>query len=225
MKGKWIPILSWLAERTFALTLAAALTLGLFLVLPLMQTIAASGRNDLDIRTVDIANLPPPPPPPPEPEIEEEQDEPPPPPKLQPTEAPPLDLSQLELALNPGTGDAMFGDFTVNLGNQLGEGGGSEELDRIFSLAELDRRPRVLFQRSPRYPPELLRAGRTGTVYVLFSVDTTGTVQGPRVQKSSDPAFEGPALEAVRQWKFEPGTRGGEKVPFKMRIPITFNAG
>ena len=29
------------------------------------------------------------------------------------------------------------------------------------------------------------------------------------------------ALEAVRQWRFEPGTRGGEKVQFKMGIPIT----
>jgi protein TonB len=224
-KGKLAAAAGWVLERTFALVAAAALTLALFLVLPLMQTIGAAGRDDLTLRTVDAAALPPPPPPPPEPEIEEEEEEPPPPPRLQPTEAPPLDLSQLELALNPGTGEALFGDFTVDLMGQLGEGGGSEELDRIFSLAELDRRPRVLFQRPPRYPPELLRAGRTGTVYVLFSVDTEGRVRNPRVQKSTDPAFEQPALDAVRQWKFEPGTRGGEKVQFKMRIPITFNAG
>ena len=33
---------------------------------------------------------------------------------------------------------------------------------------------------------------------------------------------ERPALEAVRQWKFEPAVRGGEKVASKMRIPIRF---
>ena len=36
--------------------------------------------------------------------------------------------------------------------------------------------------------------------------------------------LERPAIEAVRQWKFEPGTRNGEKVAFKMRVPITFTA-
>jgi protein TonB len=49
-------------------------------------------------------------------------------------------------------------------------------------------------------------------------------VRNPQVEKSTNPAFERPALDAVRQWKFEPGTRNGQRVEFKMRQPITFRA-
>jgi len=42
------------------------------------------------------------------------------------------------------------------------------------------------------------------------------------VQSSPDPVFERPALTAVKQWKFEPGKRGGQAVRFRMRVPITF---
>lgn len=201
---------------------AALLTLAVFLVLPLIQQIGNPTQDDTLVRSVDVAALAPPPP-------EEPREEEPPPPPEAPTpelteEAPPLDLSQLELALNPGLGDESFGDFRVDL-SQLAAGGGAEELDKIFSIAELDQKPRAIFQRSPTYPAELHKRQKEGTVQIVFIVDTQGRVVDPQVRKSSDPAFERPALEAVRQWKFEPGTRNGDKVQFKMRVPITFNVG
>jgi protein TonB len=197
------------------------MTLALFMVLPLMETIGSPSSRDLLVRPVDVASLPPPPPPPPSEEPEEEEP-PPPPPQLR-EQVQPLELAQLELALNPGIGDGGFGDFTIDLSNQLAmeEGG----LDQIFSLADLDQRPRVIFQRMPAYPPDLRKRNRQGTVYIVFTVDTGGRVVAPRVDKSTDPAFDAVALDAVKQWRFEPGTRGGEKVQFRMRVPITFNAG
>jgi protein TonB len=222
MNERKIGPLAWLLHRAFAFAIAAALTLAVFLVLPIMQRIGDPTRRDLMVRGVDVGHLPPPPPPPPEQE-EPEEEPPDQPPELEP-EAPPLDLSQLELALNPGMGEGLFGDFTIDLLQQIGGDEGGGDLDRIFSLAELDQRPRVLFQRVPHYPAELRRKNRQGTVYVVFLVDTDGRVIGPKVDKATDPAFERSALEAVSQWKFEPGTRNGEKVQFKMRVPITFNA-
>jgi len=201
---------------------ATVSTLAIFLVLPVMQTISSPPPRDLVVTSVDIADVPPPPAPPPEVEPEEE---PPPeePPKLEPDNAP-LDLSQLELALDPGMGGGGFGDFAIDLSGRI-EPSDEDNLDQIFSLADLDQKPRVLFQRPPRYPPELRAQGRQGTVTVLFTVDTDGRVVDPKVERSTDPAFEQPALDAVRQWRFEPGTRKGDKVSFRMRIPITFNAG
>jgi protein TonB len=215
-------IVLWILERSFVVVAALAATVAIFMFLPVMQAIGDRTRSDALIRQVAVGELPPPPPPPPEQEQEEE--EPPEPPPELVEDAPPLDLSQLELALNPGYGEGLFPDFTVNLGQQLAqsEGGG---LDEIFSLGELDQRPRVIFQRMPTYPPELRRSKRQGTVYVIFIVNKEGRVENPKIEKSTDPAFEKPALDAVRQWRFEPGTRNGEKVQFKMRIPITFNAG
>jgi protein TonB len=205
----------------FAVVLAAAVTLGIFLVLPFMQTIGTPPEKDLVVQNLDLGKLPPPPPPPPEEEPREPE---------APEQAPqftekaaPLELSQLELAMTAGFGDGLFGDFTVRLSNSLLDSD-NESVDRIFSLADLDQRPRVLFQRMPTYPPEMRKRKRQGTVYIVFRVDTRGRVLQPTVDRSSDPAFDRAALEAVKQWKFEPGTRNGEKVQFKMRVPITFNA-
>ena len=201
---------------------ATAMTLSIFLVLPVLQAIGAGRDADLEVQGLNMAELPPPPPPPPEEEQQEEEKPPEEAPEL--TEnAPPLDLSQLELALNPTVGEGLFGDFSVKLANQLIDGDGAG-LDQIFSLSELDQKPRPIFQRPPTYPQELRKQKRQGTVYILFTVDKQGRVSDAKVDKSTDPAFEKPALEAVKQWKFEPGTRKGEPVQFRMRVPITFNA-
>jgi protein TonB len=53
-------------------------------------------------------------------------------------------------------------------------------------------------------------------------VGTDGKVQSPKVAKSSHSAFEQPALDALKQWKFEPGVKGGQRVACKMRVTITF---
>jgi protein TonB len=199
--------------------LAAALVVSalLFMVLPVLQVITKPLTRDLTIRTVEVANVPPPPPPPmEEPEEPEPEEEPPPPPAA---DAQPLDLSQLELALNPGDGGFGSGDFAINL---QGVTGNSEEVDAIFSLSDLDQKPRVVYQPAPIYPPELARKNMQGTVYILFIVDRAGRTRDLKVQKSTHPAFNGPALKAVKQWKFEPGKRKGQPVQFRMRVPITF---
>jgi protein TonB len=196
---------------------AATLTLGFFLVLPLIQAISKPASSDLVLCSMDSAQLPPPPPPPEEqPEEEPEPEEQP--PQLA-EEAPPLDLSQLELALNPGFSEGwMQGDFGIKLNAITG---GRDDADALFSMADLDQKPRIMYQPSPVLN-QTLRKKAPATVYVLFIVDRSGRVQNPIVQKSTDPVFEKPALSAVKQWKFEPGKRNGLAVRFRMRVPITF---
>ena len=204
-------------HHTIYFGLSGVVSLALFMILPVLQVITKPPSKDLTIRSVDVANLEPPPPPPmeePEPEPEE-QPEPPPP----AVDAQPLDLSQLELALNPGDGAFGGGDFAINL---EGVTGSSEDVDAIFSLSDLDQKPRVVYQPAPIYPPELARKNMQGTVYVLFIVDKTGRTRDLKIQKSTHPAFNEPAIRAVKQWKFEPGKRKGQPVQFRMRVPITF---
>ena len=57
---------------------------------------------------------------------------------------------------------------------------------------------------------------------VLAAVDTPSDSNNPRVEKSSHPQFEAPALAAVRQWKFEPAIKAGQRVSCRMRVPIRF---
>ncbi len=138
-------------------------------------------------------------------------------------ETPPLDLSQLELALNTGfTGDWTAGDFGVRLNTAAASD--SASVDALFSLADLDQKPRAIFQPGPVLTPQL-RQRSPGTVYVIFIVDERGRVENPSVQSSTDPIFDTAALNAVKQWKFEPGKRNGQAVRFRMRVPITFPKG
>lgn len=195
---------------------AAAMSLLLFLALPLIQAIGEAREADTLLRTVDSAVLPPPPPPP-EPQPDEPEPEEPPPELIE--EAPPLDLAQLELVLNPGAGGNWSGgDLAATL---AGLAARREGEDALFSLDDLDQRPRAIYQPGPAPTAETRRKG-AGRVYVLFLVDEQGRVEHPIVQKSTDPVFERPALQAVQKWKFEPGRRNGRPVRFRMRVPITF---
>ena len=96
------------------------------------------------------------------------------------------------------------------------------QLDSAFSLAEIDQKPRATFQTAPLYPAEMRGKKVEGVVAVLFVVDAAGKVVNPRVEKSTAAAFEKPALEAVRKWKFEPAIKAGQRVACKMRVPIRF---
>ena len=141
----------------------------------------------------------------------------------------PLSLSDLEGVLSADGGAGAFATGGgLSSGGRIGgtgtAGGLADELGDVASLADLDQRPRAIFQAAPGYPVELRKRNLEGSVQVVFLVDRDGTVVGPKVEKSTNPSFDRPALEAVRQWKFEAGTRNGERVAFKMRIPITFSA-
>jgi len=197
---------------------AGALLLALccFLVLPVLQAISAGSKLDLTLVPVDTAELPPPPATEDEPEKEEQKEEKP--PELD-EEAPPLDLAQLEMALNAGMGDGgIGGDFVVKIQGLGGAGGG---IDSLFSLSDLDQKPRAVHQPQPVLSA-LLRKKMPAKVIVLFIVDQNGRVENPIVQTSSDPAFDAAVLSAIKQWKFEPGKRDGQPVRSRMRQPFQF---
>lgn len=197
---------------------SAGITLLLFLVLPLMQAIHQSPEHDTLLRAVETTELEPPPPME-EPEPEQPEDEEPPAPELA-QESEPLDLGQLELALGGGAGDGGWAgaEFVVKLDDALP---GAAEVEQLFSMADLDQKPRAVHQPTPLIDAEVRKAGG-GTVHILFVVDPAGRVENPIVQRQIHPALDRAALTAVKQWKFEPGRRNGEAVRFRMRVPITF---
>lgn len=141
----------------------------------------------------------------------------------------PLTLAELEGALGGAVGavgDGFGSTAALASGGRIGGLGSAmapvAEFDAAAMVGELDDKPRAVFQSTPTYPPDLYRRKVEGSVELVFRVDTSGKVQEPKVVRSTDPAFERPALEAVRMWRFEPGRRSGEKVAFKMKIPILF---
>lgn len=220
---KKVSLLRWLLHRLFVVSGGLAIVGVLFLVLPLLQHIAGAPQTDLELRAADTADVPPPPPPPEE-QKEPDKAEDKPPDLAENT--PLMDLSQMEVALNPmgGTAD-IGGDLVVKLAGVAGAGAsGGGDGEGLFGMDELDQQPRVVHQPGPVLTPKL-REKAPGTVHIIFIVDKTGRVENPIVQKSTDQVFEAAALAAVKQWKFEPGKRKGQPVRFRMRVPITFPKG
>jgi protein TonB len=134
-------------------------------------------------------------------------------------------LASIEAALSGQVGEG--GDFAESLsfasGGRIGgtgKAGLDQGLDDAFSLSEIDQKPRAIFQASPVYPPALRSV--EGVVTVIFIVTETGKVANPRVEKASRREFEKPAVDAIKQWKFEPAIKEGKRVACKMRAPIRF---
>lgn len=81
---------------------------------------------------------------------------------------------------------------------------------------------RVTFQAPPVYPFGMRASGMRGEVVVDFFVDIEGRVRNAHVARSLNPAFDDPAIEAVRKWRFEPARAGDRPVASHMQVPIVF---
>lgn len=197
------------------LALAGGCTFLLFLVVPFANLLGNWNASDAQLMDTTLALPPPPPPPsdpPPPPEPEQEQEEP----ELDQT-PPPLTLAQLEMSLNAGMGEAGamgFASFDPNF-DALAE-------MRIFELNELDKKPFAISQSTPIYPYEMKRNGVNGSVSLVFVVDAQGNTRDIRVESSTHRQFEDPAVEAVRNWKFDPGVLDGEAVATRVRQRLDF---
>lgn len=76
---------------------------------------------------------------------------------------------------------------------------------------------------APDFPNDLRDKGISGVVMVSVLIDAQGNPQGLKVTKSSNSAFEEPAVEALKKWKFKPAERDGEIVALRVIIPIRFS--
>jgi len=75
----------------------------------------------------------------------------------------------------------------------------------------------------PLYPPDALAAGIEGTVILEIKLDTQGRVAEAHVIKSI-PALDQAALDAVRQWEFQPPLLNGQPTAVMMTTTISFQA-
>ncbi len=197
--------------------LGIAISILLFLAIPLTQLFMEYKKAPESIEGLENAPPPPPPPPeepPPPPEPEEEE----PPPELD-SPPPPITLEQLDMALEPGTGNSLAGDFALPAFDVNSKDLGG--LD-IFDISDLENKPMPRRQGSPRYPPNARRQGLQGRVTAEFIIDERGDVMRVTITRSSDPVFEKPTIDAIRNWKFTPGEKDGRKVKTRTRVTIPY---
>lgn len=77
--------------------------------------------------------------------------------------------------------------------------------------------------RPPKYPPQAARQHQEGTVILKVLVGIDGSPQDITVEKSSGSRLlDRAAIDAVKNWKFNPGQKGGKPSPGYALVPIEF---
>lgn len=201
----------------FAVLIGVGITAVVFGILPFSHMVNKPSRT-VELRKAGTVDLPPPTEPdaPPPPPMEEEKaPEAPQAPQLADTpQAIPLS-ADLDVAVGSGGALAGFGEVRSMTKPE------SAPQD-TFDVADLEKRPEAISQAAPAYPPELRKAKIEGVVTLIFVLNEDGRVEEPRVETSSRPEFEKPALEAIRKWRFKPGVKDGRPVRTYIRIPMRF---
>jgi protein TonB len=85
--------------------------------------------------------------------------------------------------------------------------------------------PRLIDEKRPEYTAAAMAAKVQGTVLLEATVGADGTVGAVRVLRSLDERFglDQKAIEAVRRWRFRPGTYLGKPTAVKVLIELSFN--
>ena len=132
-----------------------------------------------------------------------------------------------ELRRNDGvmrTPSGATGSLSVSVGGGFSGGINSSGVVRVGDAVRVGGNVRPPVKRvdvPPVRPEPAVSAGVRGLVIVEITIDVDGTVKDARVLRSI-PMLDAAALEAVRQWRYEPTTLDGKAVPVIMTVSVAF---
>ena len=124
-------------------------------------------------------------------------------------------LSGIDFGL-PGFDAGALGDAADQL---IGDAN-----SEVMTADAVDDPPRPVATTSAPYPPKARAKGITGFVTLSLLVGFDGSVSDVKVIEA-EPAgvFEAAAQQAIRGWRFEPGTYEGEPVAVRVRQTMRFD--
>jgi protein TonB len=167
-----------------------------------------------ELLDIPITEQPPPPPPPPveQPVIQEVPDE--------------VEIEEIEVNF-----DVDVKEETVIKEVVIAEAPPVEEkADQIFDVVETMPTPpggmegwNKYLSSNLKYPTQARRMGIEGTVYVVFVVNTDGSIQDVEILRGIGGGCDEEAMRVVAAApNWEPGKQRGKPVRVKMRLPIRF---
>ena len=202
-------------ERPLSVVVGLGFALFLFVLMALAQMMGDVRRPVSEIDETFAAYVPP--------ALDEIEEEEPPPfeeeapmPELE-AEPPQLSLDQLDIALNPGTGGSLAGDFSMP---SINTGGGALGTEDFVDFSDLDQLPRPIGVSGFRFPSRLKRKKASGKIVLIIKLDRDGSVINAEIDQSNLPKFNDFVRNEVASWKFTPPTRNGQPVKAHARLPI-----
>lgn len=82
--------------------------------------------------------------------------------------------------------------------------------------------PKVVKEVRPTYPPDVMQTGIQGTVTLRCVVQRDGKPGDVTVSESLEPRLDEAAIDAMKQWVFEPGQRNGMPVAVRVAVQMKF---
>jgi TonB family protein len=92
----------------------------------------------------------------------------------------------------------------------------------VYRVGGNVKAPHVLYQPAPEMTEETRRPKRQGTVILGLTVREDGLPTDVCVAEASGVGLDEASVDAVKRWKFEPGTKDGLPVPTRISVEATF---
>ena len=121
-----------------------------------------------------------------------------------------------------GVGEGIGTGIGPGRGPGIGPGSGGGIGGGVYRPGGSVAAPRVLSQVRPSYTPAALLNRIQGSVTLELVVRSSGTPSDIRVVRSLDAGLDAQAVDAVSQWRFDPGRLAGAPVDVAVIVVIDF---
>ncbi|MBN1222997.1 MAG: energy transducer TonB [Candidatus Aminicenantes bacterium] len=118
-------------------------------------------------------------------------------------------------------GESVPSVFTVTVRFVLEEKA-PEKLEGVVRLDEGLASPRLIKRVNPVYPEEARKSGIQGIVLLEAQIDEQGRVSQVKILKSESAILNDPAVDAVKQWVYEPYIVDGKPARVLFTVTIRF---
>src|ERR1039458_6239412 len=133
-----------------------------------------------------------------------------------------LQLPSNEPGFGGGLGSGRGGGIGSGEGAGFGPGHGGGTGGGAYRVGGGVSAPRPIYDPDPEYSEEARHVKYQGTVLLWVIVGPDGRPRDIRVQRSLGMGLDEKAIEAVRQWKFEPSMKDGHPVAVQVNIEVSF---
>jgi len=93
--------------------------------------------------------------------------------------------------------------------------------DEVYNVGNGVTSPRLVHQVEPEHPRQGFRV--TGTVLIGLIVTAKGEPDEVHVVRSLEKEIDQSAIDAVKQWRFDPATKDGKAVAVRISVEIRFH--
>ena len=122
-----------------------------------------------------------------------------------------------------GIGSGSGGGVGSGKGPGFGPGEGGGTGGGVFHVGAGVSPPRVTYQQEPEFSEEARKAKYQGICTLRLIVGTDGRPSDISVQSSLGMGLDEKAIEAVKNWKFEPAMKDGHPVRVEIAVEVDFH--